>query len=199
MSETPMMYERRRIQERSRASSRDWITRRTSDQEENRQEGVQESRVQRRQQPLEARLAFPYYQLTQANHMNLYTKALVFAATKHAGQKRHNGNNYIIHPIRVSQEVKSEAQKVIALLHDTVEDTDTTLEEIVLNFGSDVGEAIEALTRRKGELYYDYIQRVKQNPDAVAVKISDICDNLSDTPSDKSVMRCALGITELVC
>lgn len=130
--------------------------------------------------------------------MSLYGKALQFAAQKHAGQKRSNGDNYIIHPIRVSQEVFTEKQKVIALLHDTLEDTTATFEELMDTFGIAIADAVESLTHLKGESYADYIQRVKKNPDAVAVKIADICDNLGDSPSENAIKKSALGITELV-
>lgn len=127
-----------------------------------------------------------------------YGKALAFAAIKHRGTKRKNGDNYIIHPIRVSQEVKTERQKIIALIHDTVEDTETTLKEIETKFGFEVAWAVDCLTHRAGEVYRDYIERVKQDPDAVAVKIADICDNLSDSPSEGSIHKAAYGITELL-
>lgn len=126
--------------------------------------------------------------------MSTYRKALEFAATKHAGQKRRNGDNYIIHPIRVSQEVKTETQKVIALLHDTVEDTATTVTEIRMHFGAEVAAAVDALTHRENEPYMDYIRRVSKNPDARQVKIADLADNLSDAPTSKAIERGAAAI-----
>ena len=135
--------------------------------------------------------------------MSLYTKALILATRAHAGQKRLNGNNYIIHPIRVSQEVSTERQKVIALLHDVVEDTEIPLEEIQKEFGDEVAVAIDCLTRREGEEnekedYDDYIKRVLTNKDAIAVKIADIADNLSDSPSSHAIEKSARSITLLV-
>lgn len=129
---------------------------------------------------------------------NTFKKALEFASRKHAGQKRTTGDNYIIHPIRVSQGVFTPTQKVIALLHDTVEDTGTTLEEIELNFGEDVAVAVDALTHRKGESYADYIQRVKNNEDAIAVKLADIADNLNDSPSENAIRKSSHGLNELL-
>jgi (p)ppGpp synthase/HD superfamily hydrolase len=130
--------------------------------------------------------------------MSLYSKALVFAATKHTGQKRIGGENYIIHPIRVSQEVDTEKQKVIALLHDILEDTVTSYDELLNLFGPDVADAVLVLTRRKGESNETYIARVKKNPDAVKVKIADMCDNLADSPSKKAILKYAYGINELL-
>ena len=128
----------------------------------------------------------------------MYKKALEFATRKHIGHKRRNGDNYIIHPIRVSQEVNNIRQKVIALLHDTLEDTDTTFEEIEKEFGKEVADAVECLTHYENEPYDKYILRVKKNVDAVAVKIADIADNLSDSPSDKAIKRSSAAITELL-
>lgn len=130
--------------------------------------------------------------------MSTYATALTFATRKHAGQKRSNGDNYIIHPIRVSQECKSLRQKIIALLHDTLEDTETTYDELALTFGVEVAIAVLALTRCEGQSYDDYIQQVKLNSDAIAVKIADIADNLSDAPSDSAIRKSAKAIEALV-
>ena len=130
--------------------------------------------------------------------MNKYTKAIMFATQKHQGQKRLNGDNYIIHPIRVSQEVHTELQKVAAVLHDTIEDTETTYEEIVQEFGPEVAVVVECLTHRKGESYAEYIQRVKANPDAVSIKLADIADNLGDYPSQNAIKKSAMALGELL-
>ena len=130
--------------------------------------------------------------------MNVYKRALEFAATAHAGQKRKNGDNYIIHPIRVSQEVKTEDQKVIALLHDTVEDTEATLAEIREQFGDHVAFCVDLLTHRDNEPYDAYIQRVKKHPDAVQVKLADLADNLSDAPTSKAIVRSAAAVDTLL-
>jgi GTP pyrophosphokinase len=130
--------------------------------------------------------------------MNPYRKALIFATNAHMGQKRKNGDTYIIHPIRVSQEVKSEEQKIIALLHDTVEDTPTTLDQIRSEFGDHIAFCVDLLTHRDNEPYDSYIQRVKKHPDAVQVKIADIADNLSDAPTSKAITRSAAAIEELL-
>ena len=127
----------------------------------------------------------------------MYKKALLFATEAHAGQKRNNGNNYIIHPIRVSQEVHTEVQRVCALLHDVVEDTDVDLIDIKMHFGVGIADTINCLTHRKGESYHDYITRVLEDDDAVAVKIADICDNLSDTPSERAIEKSAQALERL--
>ena len=128
----------------------------------------------------------------------MFRKALEFATKKHSGHKRRNGDNYIIHPIRVSQEVSTIRQKVIALLHDTLEDTETTYEEIEREFGTPVANAVLCLTHHDSEPYEKYIERVKTNDDAIAVKIADIADNLSDSPSDKAIKRSSIAIVSLL-
>lgn len=127
-----------------------------------------------------------------------FAKALIFATKAHGDQKRRNGGFYIIHPIRVSQEVKTEKQKIIALLHDVVEDTEVTLENIEAEFGTEVMCAVDCLTKRKDEPHDKYISRVLTNPDAIAVKIADICDNLSDAPSDEAIRKNSVAIIRLV-
>ncbi len=130
--------------------------------------------------------------------MKLYGKALIFAATKHAGHTRKNGDNYIIHPIRVSQEVFTETQKAMALLHDTLEDTDTTYEELKKEFGVEIAHGVLVLTKTDDETYEEYIERVKTNPDATAVKIADISDNLNDSPSKNAMIKSANSLTKLL-
>lgn len=130
--------------------------------------------------------------------MKKYRLALEFIAEKHKGQKRLNGNPYIIHPIRVSQEVSGELEKVCALLHDTVEDTITTLEDIEQIFGEEVAVVVEVLTHRKGESYADYIARIKMNSLATNIKIADISDNLSDSPSAHAIEKSAKALDYLI-
>lgn len=130
--------------------------------------------------------------------MSQFQLALRFIAEKHKGLKRYNGNPFIIHPIRVSQEVVGETAKVIALLHDVIEDTDTTLDELKELFGEEVSSVVEVLTHRKGESYQDYILRVRENPVAIAVKIADISDNLSDSPSDNAIEKSAKALEVLL-
>lgn len=128
-----------------------------------------------------------------------YKKALEFAATKHAGQKRRNGDNYIIHPIRVSQEVFTTDQKIIALLHDTFEDTDTTYEELVDQFGENIADAVVILTHGEGVPYENYIRSIRNsgNTDAIQVKIADIADNLGDSPTNSAIIKGANAISIL--
>ena len=108
--------------------------------------------------------------------------ALEFAKVKHKGQKRIGGDDYITHPIAVSEIVKNqgfdENYQITALFHDLLEDTDTTEEEIVKNGNQEILEAIKLLTKEKGYDMAEYINAIKQNPVAFAVKAADRLHNL---------------------
>lgn len=124
----------------------------------------------------------------------MYTKALQLAMNVHKGQVDKGGNPYILHPIAVSQLVDSEEEKIVALLHDVVEDTDITLEHLKLEgFSDNIIAAVSALTKQPGVAYDDYISTLKGNSIAVRVKIADITHN-SDisripNPTEKDLER----------
>ena len=108
--------------------------------------------------------------------------ALRFAKAKHKGQKRIGGRDYITHPIAVLKIVKSqgldESYQITALFHDLLEDTDATEEEI-LKYGSpEILEAVKLLTKEKDYDMAEYINSIKQNPIAFAVKAADRLHNL---------------------
>lgn len=108
-------------------------------------------------------------------------RARALATTAHDGQVDKAGRPYIGHPTRVvGYLVKPTAQEsVVAWLHDVVEDTSITLEDIENDFGSQVADAIDAITRRPSEKanLVAYYARVKANPIALRVKAADIADN----------------------
>lgn len=109
----------------------------------------------------------------------MLNKALELAKAAHAGQLDKGGEPYISHPIAVAAMVETEEEKTVALLHDVVEDTPVTLEELRRQgFPELVMEAVDILTKRPGSDYRDYIQRVKQNPLALTVKIADMTHNM---------------------
>ena len=104
--------------------------------------------------------------------------AITLAALAHDGQAEKTGAPYIFHPLRVASTFSDEMLQVIAVLHDLVEDTDTTLSDLDARFPQAVVSAVEALTRRSEESYKEFIDRVARNPNARLVKIADIRDNL---------------------
>ena len=109
-------------------------------------------------------------------------RALAFATKKHQGQKRIGGDDYITHPIAVSEIVKSqgfdENYQIAALFHDLLEDTDATEEEILTYANQEILEAVKLLTKERGYNMAEYVGAIKQNPIAYAVKAADRLHNL---------------------
>lgn len=109
--------------------------------------------------------------------MNLL-RALHIAEEAHAGQYDKGGAPYIEHPCRLSMRFTDEDAAIVAMLHDVIEDSDWTLARLrEEGFSEAVVSAVDALTRRKGEDYADFIERVLLNHLAVRVKIEDLRDN----------------------
>ncbi len=111
-------------------------------------------------------------------------QAIQFATLRHQGQKDKAGKPYIAHCYRVALGVWNfgEDYFVAAMLHDTVEDTPTTLDEVEALFGKTVRDAVDSVTRRetpKKEPYEDFVLRSRANPIGRIVKISDVYDNMS--------------------
>ena len=111
-----------------------------------------------------------------------YEDATELAARKHKGQYRKGGGLYISHPLTVAERFDDEDYKIVAVLHDTLEDTDLTTYELVRDYNPKpkVLDALEAITKTEGQTYLDFILQIKRNKIATAVKIEDINHNLSD-------------------
>ncbi len=103
--------------------------------------------------------------------------ARALAARMHEGQTDKAGLPYISHPMRVAGRLDTPEAQVVGWLHDTVEDTALTLPEIEAQFGPETAAAVDAISRRDGEAWSDYLDRVQANPVARQVKISDLIDN----------------------
>lgn len=103
--------------------------------------------------------------------------AKALATKAHKGQTDKAGLPYINHPERVVSRLATPEAQVVGWLHDTVEDTPTTLQDIEDHFGPETAAAVDAISRRDGESWSDYIERVAANPVARQVKISDLIDN----------------------
>jgi len=110
------------------------------------------------------------------------TKALEFATQKHKGQYRRGGEEYITHPMAVEKIVREkgfgEVYRITALFHDLLEDTDATEEEILSLGGEEVLNAVKLLTKTEGYVMAEYIEGIKENPVAKAVKAADRLHNL---------------------
>ncbi len=110
----------------------------------------------------------------------LYERAHAFAKQKHAGQLRKDGKPYITHPETVAAAFDYSAEKVVAVLHDVLEDTDATEAEIRdLGCTDEMIEALRLLTHKEGVPYMDYVKAAATNPIARAVKLADLHHNLS--------------------
>ena len=111
--------------------------------------------------------------------------ALSIARKAHEGQLDKAGVDYIEHPIYVASQVDTEEEKAVALLHDVIEDSSVTAEEL-LNAGlpETVVTAIQILSKKKGQDYQTYLENVKSNPLARVVKLADLKHN-----SDLSRLR----------
>lgn len=107
------------------------------------------------------------------------TDAIVTATRAHEGQTDKGGAPYILHPLRVMGSMSTDAERIVALLHDVVEDCgdEYPLSRIDEIFGGAIAHSIDCLTKRKGEAYLDYLARVAGDPIARKVKIADINDN----------------------
>ena len=99
----------------------------------------------------------------------------------HAGQKDLAGKPYAEHVFRVAGKVELPQEKVVALLHDILEDTDVTEELLRRLFPEEIADAVKLLTRYEDESYSTYISRVADHPIARRVKIADLKDNLDPT------------------
>ena len=104
--------------------------------------------------------------------------ALSIARKAHEGQLDKAGVDYIEHPIYVASQVDTEEEKAVALLHDVIEDSSVTAEEL-LNAGlpETVVTAIQILSKKKGQDYQTYLENVKSNPLARVIKLADLKHN----------------------
>ena len=105
-------------------------------------------------------------------------KAYEIAKKAHLGQIDKAGEDYIKHPEKVASFVKTDEEKAVAYLHDVIEDTELTLEDLhEYEFSKEVIEAVDIITKKKGEDYQSYLNSVKKNKLARAVKLADLRHN----------------------
>jgi GTP diphosphokinase / guanosine-3',5'-bis(diphosphate) 3'-diphosphatase len=114
--------------------------------------------------------------------MSTLERAIEIAARAHAGQVDKGGQPYILHPIRVMLSVKSESERIAAVLHDVVEDSEITLDDLRSEgFSDEIVEAVDVLTEREGETKMDKAVRASKNSIAKAVKLADLADNMNQS------------------
>ena len=107
----------------------------------------------------------------------LTQKAMHIAYQAHHGQFDKSGTPYIFHPIHLAEAMDDEYSCCVALLHDTVEDTDVTLDELKQVFPPEVTDAVELMTHDDSVDYFDYVRAIKLNPIARKVKLADLAHN----------------------
>lgn len=108
--------------------------------------------------------------------------AVMIANNAHFGQKDKSGKPYILHPLRLALKMSSPDEQIVAVLHDVLEDSSTTVEDIErYGFSENVIDALICLTKQDKESYMDYVARVKLNKLATIIKICDLQDNLNIT------------------
>lgn len=110
-----------------------------------------------------------------------YDKALALAYKMHKGQFRWDGKPAVSHPIAVASQFEVVKYKVVAVLHDVIEDTEMTIGQLEQEHGcsKEVLTALALLTRCDGDIYLDYILALKKNKIARAVKVADLLHNMS--------------------
>ena len=135
----------------------------------------------------------PYFQLAgkvddeKENPMSTLEAAIRIAVTAHAGQVDKDGAAYITHPLRLMAAVDGEEAKIVAVLHDVIEDTTVTLEDLRREgFSDNVLTAVACVTHRREEPYTNYVVRCKSHPVARQVKLADLADN---SRPDRCILR----------
>jgi guanosine-3',5'-bis(diphosphate) 3'-pyrophosphohydrolase len=128
------------------------------------------------------------------NFETLLALAIAIANQAHAGQLDKAGKPYISHPLTVMAQMDTLEGKIVAVLHDAIEDSDLMIADLVRQgFPKFITEAIAAITKLKGEQYEDYILRVKSNAIAHKVKIADVTHNMDISrianPTEKDFQR----------
>lgn len=111
--------------------------------------------------------------------MDILEKAISLALEGHANQKDKGGMPYILHPLYVMNKMDTKDEMICAILHDIVEDTEITFEDLKhLGFSKENLHTLDCLTRKKDEDYFDYIERVKSDKTAVKIKLADLEHNM---------------------
>ena len=118
-------------------------------------------------------------------YTDLTKKALKFCFEAHKDQQDKSGLPYVFHPFHLAEQMDTEETVCVALLHDVVEDTDYTLEDLIaMGFPKPVTEALALMTHDENVPYLDYVSKLKDNPVARQVKLADLKHNSDLTRLD---------------
>jgi (p)ppGpp synthase/HD superfamily hydrolase len=128
--------------------------------------------------------------------MSTLERAIVIAAEAHSGQRDKAGACYILHPLRVMSRMTTDEERIVAVLHDVVEDTGWTIERLrAEGFDQRILDAVDAMTHRAGEAYDEFVDRAGRNAIARRVKLADLEDNADLSriaePTEKDHQRVA--------
>jgi (p)ppGpp synthase/HD superfamily hydrolase len=114
--------------------------------------------------------------------MSSLEKAIEIAARAHAGQVDKGGEPYVLHVLRVVLAVEDPTARIAAALHDVVEDGHFLISDLrAQGFSEEVLAAVDALSRRKGEPYEEYVARIAEDRTATLVKLADLRDNVDES------------------
>ena len=114
-------------------------------------------------------------------YTKLTNKAMRVAYEAHHGQVDKGGVPYIFHPMHLAEQMQDEMSTCAALLHDVVEDTNVTIEDLAAEFPEEVVKAVSLLTHNEEVSYQEYIAKIKENPIARAVKLADLVHNQDES------------------
>lgn len=118
--------------------------------------------------------------LDKEQSARLLDKAALICVTRHSGQRDKVGEAYFLHPMRVAMRCATAGQKMVALLHDVIEDCGVTADDLIAEgFPREVVDGILSVTKRQGESYEDFVARAGRNPLGRVVKLYDLEDNLN--------------------
>lgn len=105
--------------------------------------------------------------------------AIRLAVEAHHGQRDRYGQPYILHPLRVMFRLQGETDRMVGVLHDVIEDTPRTMEDLRrIGYSEEILKALDSVTKRAGEPYDDFVLRSKANPIGRRVKLADLEDNM---------------------
>lgn len=127
--------------------------------------------------------------------MSTLENAIALAVEAHRGQLDKNGSPYILHPLRVMLRLEGELERTVGILHDVVEDTAYTFEDLrQMGYSEEVITALDGVTRREQESYEEFVNRSQSHPVSRRVKLADLEDNMDvrrwqAEPSEKDFER----------
>lgn len=127
-------------------------------------------------------------------YITILNFAITIATEAHIGQTDKAGKPYILHPLRVMGKLTDIKDQIVAVLHDVIEDCPGySVNQFRDVIGDELADALDAITKVKGEEYAAYLERVAANPIAKKVKIEDLIDNMraipDPTPEDEARIR----------